>query len=65
MVLVLAVVVAIVTGNNGKSGSTTSAPSVPVGIVDFRDRARPTDACPATAVKVTGAAAHSRRVRSR
>jgi hypothetical protein len=33
-------------------------------IVDFRDRARPTGAWPATAVKVTGAAAHSRRVRS-
>jgi len=61
----LAVVVAIVIGNNGKSASNIWAKSVPAGIVDFRDRARPTDACPATALKVTGAAAHSRRARSR
>jgi protein-disulfide isomerase len=33
VVLVLAVVVAIVIGNNSKSGSTTSAQSVPVGVV--------------------------------
>jgi hypothetical protein len=32
-------------------------------IVDFRDRTRVTDGHPATAVKVTGAAAHSRRAR--
>jgi hypothetical protein len=65
VVLVLAVVVAIVIGNNGKSGSTISAQSVPVGIVFFRDRARLTDARPAPALKVTGTAAHSRTVLSR
>jgi Bacterial PH domain len=47
-------------GRDSPSGGMTE---LLLRIVDFRDRTRVTDGHPATAVKVTGAAAHSRRAR--